>query len=168
MASNTYTCPAEVALHCIPLHYPVCQRNTIPRARGKPHTASTVCYCWHPELARLLQLNSSSKRFPAQCSLSRLRHWEEQSTHKRQREIMLWVVQEQIDREENIPQGNTKEKENFIQRKRIISDLLLVKYEVKLEGKLEFKLAAEWSCRCHNFLNTSFHSQFQQKEIIVL
>lgn len=76
MASNTYTCLAEVALHCIPLHYPACQRNSIPRVRGEPHTASTVCYCWHPELARLPQLNSSSERFPAQCSLSRLWHWE--------------------------------------------------------------------------------------------
>lgn len=116
MASNTYTCLAEVALCCIPLHYPACQRKTIPRVRGKPHTASTVCFCWHPELAGLLQLNSSSKIFPAQCSLSRLWHWEGEGTHTRQREtIMLWVLQGCIDRGENIPQGkeNSRQKKNY-------------------------------------------------------
>lgn len=157
MASNTYTCLAEVALCCIPLHYPACQRKTIPGVRGKPHTASTVCFCWHPELAGLLQLNSSSKIFPAQCSLSRLWHWEGEGTHTRHREtIMLWVLQGCIDRGENIPQG----KENFRQKKNY-SRVGFAVSEVWGESgrEVEFEMAVEWSCRCHHFPNSLFRSQ---------
>lgn len=51
--------------------------------------------------------------------------------------LMYYVVQTKYI--ENIPQGNTKEKQTFIQKKNLAKlDLLLVKYNIKLEGKLAF------------------------------